>query len=75
MEIWALTHTMDVLRLTADPARAGGAFFQAPADVPNSQVVILDGHPDGPFFSLWRLLTGSSASSDAAGAWFENSRS
>lgn len=58
MEIWSLTHTIDVLRLSADPARGGAAFFEAPEDVANAQVVLLDGHPDGPFFSLWKLLTG-----------------
>ena len=57
MEIWSLTQSLDVLRLTADP-RTGSPFFHTQADVPNAQVVILDDHPDGPYFDLWTMLAG-----------------
>lgn len=57
MEIWSLTESLDVLRLTTDPQTAQ-PFFHAPTDVPNAQVVILDEHPDGPYFDLWTMLAG-----------------
>ncbi|TLD05127.1 uncharacterized protein PgNI_09138 [Pyricularia grisea] len=58
MEIWSLTHTMDVLRLSANPDALGAPFFHTPDDIRRARVVILDDHEDGPFFDLWRLTAG-----------------
>ncbi|KAI6267185.1 hypothetical protein MCOR27_006036 [Pyricularia oryzae] len=57
MEIWALTHTMDVLRLSANPDALGAPFY-TPDDVARAQVVILDDAEDGPFFNLWTITAG-----------------
>jgi protein O-GlcNAc transferase len=54
MEIFALFMTLDVLRMTRDPA-TNTAFF-SPKDVENAQVVILDDLLDGPFYDLWTLF-------------------
>ncbi|TFL04625.1 hypothetical protein BDV98DRAFT_325347 [Pterulicium gracile] len=52
MEIWSLTQSLDVLRLTTDP-QTGSAYFDTPT---NAQVVILDDHPDGPYLDLWTMM-------------------
>ena len=52
MEIFSLFMTLDVLRTTRDPA-TGKVFFST-EDVDSTQVLILDDHPQGPF---WDLLT------------------
>ena len=54
MEISALFMTLDVLRMTRNPA-TGLAFFTA-EDVQNTQVIILDDHPQGPYYELWSLF-------------------
>jgi EGF domain-specific O-GlcNAc transferase len=54
MEILALYMTLDVLRMTPDPATKR-PFFST-EDFDNSQVVILDDLLDGPFFDLWTLF-------------------
>ncbi|MCJ1318654.1 hypothetical protein MMC15_003984 [Xylographa vitiligo] len=54
MEISALYMTLDVLRITQDQA-TGSAFLTA-EDVHEMQVVILDNHPDGPFYDMWTLF-------------------
>ena len=54
MEISALFMTLDVLRMTSDPA-TGLAFFST-EDIENTQVIVLDDHPDGPFYNLWSLF-------------------
>ncbi|TLD30550.1 hypothetical protein PspLS_01844 [Pyricularia sp. CBS 133598] len=58
MEIWALTHTMDILRLSANPEDLGAPFLYTPDDIERAQVVILDDADDGPFFDLWRITAG-----------------
>jgi protein O-GlcNAc transferase len=54
MEIFALYMTLDVLRMTPNPA-TNRPFFST-EDFANSQVVILDDLLDGPFFDLWTLF-------------------
>ena len=54
MEISALYMTLDVLRITQDQA-TGMAFLTA-EDLQDTQVVILDDHPDGPFYDMWTLF-------------------
>ncbi len=49
--------TFDVLQIARDPT-SGMSIFQAPADLEKTQVVILDGSDDGPYFDLWRLFSG-----------------
>lgn len=57
MEIMSLTWTLDVLQMSPDPSRQGnGRAFLTPDDAPNTQVVILDDAPNGPYFELWHLF-------------------
>ncbi|KAI3395351.1 hypothetical protein diail_1407 [Diaporthe ilicicola] len=59
MEIMSMTFTMDALRLARDPASLSGApLFNASADIVNTQVVVVDDDPDGPYFDLWTLFSG-----------------
>lgn len=60
MEIMTMTLTVDVLRMAraAAAASAGPPFFAVPDSVSDTQVVILDDRPDGPYFDLWRLFAG-----------------
>lgn len=64
MEIWSMTLTLDVLRMSREdtPTNGDGAvgapFFSTPEDVPNTQVVLLDDNEDGPFFGLWSMFSG-----------------
>ena len=54
MEISAYSMTIDVLRMTHNPVTAQ-SFFSI-EDIENTQVVILDDHPEGPFYDLWSML-------------------
>ncbi|MCJ1381484.1 hypothetical protein MMC17_004595 [Xylographa soralifera] len=54
MEISALYMTLDVLRVTQDQV-TGGPFLTA-EDVHDTQIVILDDHPDGPYYDMWTLF-------------------
>ncbi|KAH7012028.1 uncharacterized protein B0I36DRAFT_299979 [Microdochium trichocladiopsis] len=56
-EILSMTQTFDALRTTRDPV-TGNPFFVTMQDVANTQIVIIDGHSDGPYFDLWRLFSG-----------------
>jgi protein O-GlcNAc transferase len=56
MEIYSMTLSMDVLQITPQPADST-PFYIAERDTPNTQVVILDDHPDGPYFDMWSLFT------------------
>lgn len=64
MELWSMTLTMDVLRMSREdtpingPGALGAPFFSVPEDVPNTQVVLLDENEDGPFFDLWSMFSG-----------------
>ncbi|KAJ5216099.1 uncharacterized protein N7498_002506 [Penicillium cinerascens] len=56
MEMYFMTLSMDVLHIT--PQSAGSIpFYIAEHDEPNTQVVIVDNHPDGPYFDTWSLFT------------------
>lgn len=55
MEIMSLSMTLDILQISSSSKRAGGAFI-IPEDAPNTQVIMLDDHDDGPYFDLWRLF-------------------
>ncbi|KAH7009064.1 uncharacterized protein B0I36DRAFT_370496, partial [Microdochium trichocladiopsis] len=50
-EILSMTQTFDALRTTRDPV-TGNPFFVTMQDVANTQIVIIDGHSDGPYFDL-----------------------
>ncbi|RHZ48578.1 DUF563 domain protein [Aspergillus thermomutatus] len=54
MEIFSMTMTIDVLRMTAglSPHRP----FFSTVDIANTQVVILDEIEDGPYFDLWKIF-------------------
>lgn len=56
-EFMAIMTTLDVLRMTPD-ASAGGTAMFLPEDVANTEIVILDEHPDGLFFDLFRMFSG-----------------
>ncbi|KAH6645203.1 hypothetical protein BKA67DRAFT_542175 [Truncatella angustata] len=55
-EIMSLSYTMDVLRTTRDP-NTGKAFFKFPEDLQGTQIVVLDDHPEGPYWDLWQLFS------------------
>ncbi|KAI1308325.1 hypothetical protein F5Y03DRAFT_350690 [Xylaria venustula] len=55
MEIFSTWMTFDILRMPSDLAGGQPPFFRHPLDSKDTQVVILDDHPDGPFLDLWRL--------------------
>ncbi|CAK7235389.1 hypothetical protein SCUCBS95973_009253 [Sporothrix curviconia] len=57
MEIWSMMNSVDVLRI----ARRGGGddgipFFQAPDDLDNTHVVMLDDYAEESTFDLWRFF-------------------
>ncbi|KAK6823576.1 hypothetical protein PG987_013833 [Apiospora arundinis] len=52
-EMMSLMHSIDILRLATDPM--AGRPYVSKADVANTQIVVLDDHPDGPFWDLWRI--------------------
>lgn len=56
MEIFSTWMTFDVLRISPDSRRNMNPFFRFPEDVSDTQVVILDHLPNGPFFDLWTLF-------------------
>lgn len=64
MELWSMTLTLDVLRMSREDTPMSGAravaapFFSAPEDIPSTQVVLLDENEDGPFFDLWSMFSG-----------------
>ncbi|KAL1847868.1 hypothetical protein Daus18300_013783 [Diaporthe australafricana] len=56
-EIMAIMITLDVLRMTPDPTSASGAALFSAEDIANTQIIILDEHPDGPLFDLFGLFS------------------
>jgi len=56
MEIWSTSMTFDALRLAPDPKNPEQPLFRHPFDSQDTQVVILDDHPDGPYFDLWKMF-------------------
>lgn len=56
-EIMAIMITLDVLSMTSDPTSTSGAALFSPEDVANTQIVILDEHPDGPLFDLFSMFS------------------
>ncbi|KAL2279305.1 hypothetical protein FJTKL_13512 [Diaporthe vaccinii] len=56
-EIMAIMITLDVLSMTPDPTSTRGAALFSPEDIANTQVVILDEHPDGPLFDLFSMFS------------------
>lgn len=68
MEIWSMTMTLDILRMSransdlpAEPIEdaTGLPFLNIPSDNLNIQVIILDDYPEGPLYNLWSLLVGT----------------
>ncbi|MCJ1410101.1 hypothetical protein MMC19_004186 [Ptychographa xylographoides] len=55
MEIFSMYMTMDVLQIAVNNA-TGGAYF-SPSNKANTQILLLDGHDQGPYFGLWSLFT------------------
>lgn len=54
MEIWSTMMTIDVLRMSVNPAT--NAPFYIFEDVQNTQIVILDDHVDGFYIDLWSAV-------------------
>lgn len=54
MEIWSLTMTLDILRMTREPTTRA-PFFDV-NDAENTRVLILDDHDDGPYAELWTMF-------------------
>ncbi|KAL2850711.1 hypothetical protein BJY01DRAFT_209582 [Aspergillus pseudoustus] len=58
MEIFSMTMSIDVLRITAQhDSGLGQRPLLADVDMANVQVVLLDDIEDGPFLDLWSLLS------------------
>ncbi|KAL1865668.1 hypothetical protein Daus18300_007044 [Diaporthe australafricana] len=58
MEVLSMTLSVDMLRMSSD-SRSGDPFITVPADMPRTQVIILDEFPEGPVYNLWSLFAGS----------------
>ncbi|KOS40424.1 hypothetical protein ACN38_g8729 [Penicillium nordicum] len=56
MEIYSMTLSMDVLQITPQSTDST-PFYIAERDASNTQVVIVDDHPDGPYYDMWSLFT------------------
>lgn len=54
MEIMSLSMTLDVLQMTRSMETIRPII--STDDAPETQIVILDKYPDGPYFDLWRLF-------------------
>ncbi|KAF2835556.1 glycosyltransferase family 61 protein [Patellaria atrata CBS 101060] len=54
MEIFSMYITLDIMRSTARPL--DGKPFFSPEDIPDTQVIITDSHPDHNLYELWNLL-------------------
>lgn len=57
-ELMSIMTTLDVLRMTPDPSSPGGKALFLAEDIANTEVVLLDEHPDGAFFDLFRMFSG-----------------
>lgn len=57
-ELMAIMTTLDVLRTTPDLSKEDGHPMFSPDDVANTQIVLLDKHPDGAFFDLFQMFSG-----------------
>lgn len=55
-ELMSLAYTMDVLRMTRD-SNTGEPYFKSPEDRQNTQLVILDDYPEGPYWDLWNMFS------------------
>ena len=54
MEIFLLCMSLDVLRMTRDPA-TGRTYF-VDKNIEDTQILILDNHPEGPYYDLWTMF-------------------
>jgi protein O-GlcNAc transferase len=53
MEVMSMAMTLDVLQLASRDEKP----MFTPHEARNGQIVILDEHPEGPFYDLWKLST------------------
>lgn len=56
-EIMAIMISLDVLSMTPDPTSTSGAALFSPENIADTQIVILDEHPDGPLFDLFSMFS------------------
>lgn len=59
MEVFSMMLSIDVLRMSRDTRLGKEPFYAAPADMPRTQVIILDDLPKGPVYDLWSFFAGS----------------
>lgn len=59
MEVFSMMLSVDVLRMSHDSRFGAEPFFSAPADLPRTQVIVLDDLPEGPVYDLWSFFAGS----------------
>ncbi|KAI1123049.1 hypothetical protein F5Y10DRAFT_281241 [Nemania abortiva] len=56
IEIFSTYMTFDILRMPRGISDDTSPIFRHPSDSEDTQVVILDDRPDGPYFDLWTLF-------------------
>lgn len=56
MQMMSLWLSLDVMRIAVDPST--GRPYYGDQDVGNTQVIILDEDPEGPFYDLWNMFGG-----------------
>lgn len=54
LEIFSYTMSMDILQLATNSQNGVSLFTEA--DVDNTQIIIIDDKPDGPYYELWQIL-------------------
>ncbi|KAI6352760.1 hypothetical protein MCOR25_009303 [Pyricularia grisea] len=57
-EIMAMMTTFDVLKIAPESTSGNTGIF-SPDSIPNTEIVVLDDLPDGGFFELFQMFTGS----------------
>lgn len=55
IKIFSMAMTLDTLCLSTDPSSVRPILGEE--DLQNSQVIVLDDLPEGPFYDVWGLLT------------------
>lgn len=56
MQLGAVFFTLDLFQMATDPG-TGRPMYQ-PEDIANTQVMVFDGHADGPFYDQWKAFAG-----------------
>lgn len=59
MEVFSMMLSVDVLRMRRLSRSDSDGSYNAPGDMPRTQVIILDDLPKGPVYDLWSFFAGS----------------